>query len=130
MREIKFRAWDKNEKRMITFEELINRSSVMDFLDEYIEPFSEMVGEYKTDRVYLQYTGLKDKNGTEIYEGDVYKGSLGYIYEVEFDEPRCGFVPFAKDAGCGCCSDEVVAWGDDGEVIGNIYENSELLVIE
>lgn len=66
-----------------------------------------------------QYTGLKDKNGKEIYEGDiVLRGSDNSPEVVEFDDD------IDTDGVYGRCS----GWAFDGwEVIGNIYENPELL---
>lgn len=72
------------------------------------------------------YTGLKDKNGREIYDGDIWEDYFGTKFQVEFNEDRGGYFPFATDDGCGCCSDEVYP-PVVGEVIGDIYRNSELL---
>jgi uncharacterized phage protein (TIGR01671 family) len=69
--------------------------------------------------VLMQYTGLKDKNGVEIYEGDIVRfldiDGVDSVTEVEFREG--GFYPFAPDFIHWC----------NVEVIGNIYENPELL---
>lgn len=76
-----------------------------------------------------QYTGLKDKNGVEIYEGDIVN-CYNRNFIVEFRKERGGFFPFACGDGCGCCEDEVISSYEietSAKVIGNIYDNPELL---
>lgn len=110
MRDIKFRAWDTETKEMS-----------YDFLNKHwlrvcIEsPFVEL----------MQYTGLKDKNGRKIYEGDIIRDEIG-CGEVEWVQEHCGFKVFTRNPS--------FYWNfeSDGEtknteVIGNIYENHELL---
>src|SRR5450759_2424742 len=60
MREIKYQAWDKDAKRMIEWRELLDYGSG---LAEYLQNPGELT--------FREYTGLKDKNDKEIYEGDI-----------------------------------------------------------
>ena len=72
--------------------------------------------------ILMQYTGLKDKNGKEIYEGDVVKCSSGCPHQVVWQHDFFG-MPMWYLSGLN----EGYAWTETEEVIGNIYENPELL---
>lgn len=73
----------------------------------------------------MQFTGLLDKQGKEIYEGDIVKNQFDKISEVKFETEEVG--------SCGCCYETFRGSGfiyresGDVEIIGNIYENPELL---
>lgn len=120
MRKIRFRAYYKPEKRMIydiqnEFEERIELG--MDCFADYLN---------NDDFVVEQDTGLKDKNGESIWEGDIVKmpdwQTSPKFEAVELAEQSCGFEPFIR--GCYEC------WspsGEEVEVVGNINENPELL---
>ena len=74
---------------------------------------------YEPQKVIEQFTGLKDKNGKEIYEGDVVRWS-GKVYLIEWHDKVAGFV--MQNNGIERPDVEF-----ESEVIGNIYENKELL---
>ena len=105
----KFRAWDKENKEMVEVELL--GKEVLLYKDgewENIENFEVM-----------QYTGLKDENGREIYEGDIARhATWGDIYEVIFEDG--GFYVLSS-------YDFQTINEYPLEVIGNVYENPELL---
>lgn len=125
MREIKFRAWDSIRKKMLEWQKS----------DETDPDEDEWYGatwnllyilterHKKVGRVLMQYTGLKDKNGREIYEGDIWRSKDDETYSVEYKDS--GFYPFTVPALGGYEWDTEIA--SEGEVIGNIYENPELL---
>ena len=131
---IKFRAWDLKEKVM--YQDVV----VSQWGVQYIRGHDiEFVTDWGIRYFRMQFTGLFDKNGKEIYEGDIL--NMTYRDDVKKEEPRNlsitwkepikGVVKF-ENAGF-FVGDEFVLLGKIGrslEVIGNIYENPELLESE
>ena len=124
MREIKFRAWLKEDKKMANIE-------TMDFTDKSIQYLkrSEIINAYILRREgfddveLMQYTGLKDKNGKEIYEGDIYHvGDKNIRYLVVWFDSGFEGKQLRSTSYAGLKS-----WAKDIEILGNIYENPELL---
>jgi len=129
MREIKFRAWDKSEKKM-------KEVSCIDLVEDGVVGV-ELIGDTCFEHVMwnyvelMQFTGLHDRNGTEIYEGDIIQmgGCRGFVTfkggilcverRIHYNEGK--YVPYLDwpaEAFEGC------------EIIGNIFENPELLEAE
>lgn len=113
-REIRFRAWNEVSEKMLNWNEFLNTN----MKNTFIAPES-------TGLILMQYTGLHDKNGKEIYEGDVVKikyrdediGKViyehnGFSIDVTNMNKNYGRVSFVNNFM---------------EVIGNIYDNPELL---
>lgn len=84
-----------------------------------VSPFSRVTP-------WMQFTGLLDKNGKEIYEGDVVRGSNSYDMEVFWMETSACFGIFWLAGNLACEDTLQNHMAEHFEVIGNIYENPEL----
>lgn len=119
MREIKFRAWDKVNKVMITSKHY----SIM--FNGEVHPSSNKHQEWEIDQfIPLQYIGLKDKKGKEICEGDIVRTPLYGQRDCEVVFMKCGFY-LLLDTGIGTNLYEPSSVSM--EIIGNIYETPELI---
>lgn len=124
MRDIKFRAWDNQNKQMLDVQELNFEDC---FYGGEMQIRTTMYSDYFDCREMplMQYTGLHDKNGKEIYEGDIVKCSFypDFIFEIKFTE-LCWYMRKIPTSEHINLSDVLY---EDLEVIGNIYDNPELL---
>lgn len=133
MRELKFRAWNKKYKffKFFTLVEMFRWVGIEYNIPENI-PSRSYFDDQEEDLVFSQFTGLKDKNGKEIYEGDLIK-----FHETDTKKERLGFVSYLVNEFAGCqfsClrfKDDVIGFvfsaEENFEIIGNIYENPGLL---
>lgn len=124
MREIKFRAWFGEEHKMIPFDELHIELENGEYTVWYsLDGDSIQDGLCVEDFNIMQYTGLKDKNGKEIYEGDIVRLPEDEDYKYYSIIYSKNVLGFTLSNGCGFG----LSYGI--EVVGNIYENPELLTV-
>lgn len=122
MREIKFRFWSHRTNSM---------SPATNMYGLLSSPVLRLIGDGDEDLEAMQFTGLLDKNGQEIYEGDILEDQYGNTAVVLWNQPNAEFLLNDMDEYVRGNHDEPAyvlsnVWVEH-EVIGNIYENPELL---
>ena len=129
-REIKFRVWDKSEKEWTVFAPTLGRycnNNIFEFVGSK---------QQRETHIIQQYTGLKDVNGKEIYEGDIVYTDDKEIGNVYFDINTCAYriktlhlsLPIVT---CRVIEDASPIWFQVAkEVIGNILENPDLISVD
>ena len=119
MREIKFRAFDKKDNEMFYSSMYQDKTSMAYGLGNFLRECGDI------EDTLMQYTGFKDKNEVEIYEGDIIEYMTGQLKHI----PTKHKVTWLKDEArfsFGCKANKQYMFYNT-VVIGNIYENPELL---
>lgn len=130
-REIKFRMWaregdweEDGDKRQF---EMIDSDS-LSFSEN--KPLKDLLKDIPNEQVIMQYSGLKDRHGVEIYEGDIVPVPT-WPYDPSNGDDPLTFLTVSFDNGCFWIGTDHISDYDLGnkevEVIGNIYQNPELL---
>lgn len=124
-REIKFRVWDVDSSEMLTDFENPHNDYSLDFNNGNMCLLGHIEDNYpqKREAHIMQYAGFKDKNEKEIYSGDIGKDEHGQLFKIEFED-GC-FMAKASEGRCPLYM--IINVKTIIEIIGNIYENPELL---
>ncbi|MCD1025811.1 YopX family protein [Enterococcus sp. SMC-9] len=130
----KYRAWDKKDK-------VIREVTAIDWSLEYVEFMNGAVERSFDDLILMQSTGLKDKNGVEIFEGDIVKtfSNINKFTDsfAENVEPNYGYTSIVRDGASFkmtykgkpsyVLNENAGSMAEHMEVLGSIWENPELL---
>lgn len=130
-RKIKFRVWAKKRKGYRELDQLVFNNQVLEEIWVFPKDDEMQQVYHPSEMVVEQYTGLTDKNGKEIYEGDILEETV--IIEGDAEEYRRYRVYWEDTRLCWCVMDhtwfrdELWQTNASREVIGNVHENPELL---
>ena len=119
MKEIKFRAWDKKNQKWY--------DKIIEWAFDRPKYSIGQLPELPENVIFMQYTGLKDKINAEIYEGDVLLSTENFGTEQYPDERR---IMEAVEYKCGAFYPLCEVPSRAFEIIGNIYENPELVKVK
>lgn len=132
----KFRVWDKETKSMWNIESWHVEDEYFDLIEpnkNVADPNANRVWRRESDVILMQSTGLFDKNGAEIFEGDIVVNQYGNVGYIAYLKQEAGFVVVLKK------SDYRLGHRNTGEsydvtnnhsIIGNVYQNPELVEVE
>lgn len=132
----KFRVWDKKTKSMWNIESWHIEDEYFDLIEpdkSVADPNANRVWRRQSDVILMQSTGLFDKNGVEIFEGDVVVNQYGNVGYIAYLKQEAGFVVVLKK------SDYRLGHRNTGEsydvtnnhsIIGNVHQNPELVEVQ
>lgn len=122
----KYRAWDSVKKKFVEHF-FITENGLICNMEKQTSGYNFPMPVEKSELILMQSTGLLDKNGKEVFVGDIIKCTRGCPHEVylekEYGGTYVGGMPAIYLKGIK----EGYAWTGDEEILGNIYENPELL---
>ena len=125
----KFRAWHNELGRMMLVKAMLFFANELEELELNDSIMNDNIPVYPDEIKLMQSTGLHDKNGKEVFVGDIIKCTRGCPHEVylekEYGGTYVGGMPAIYLKGIK----EGYAWTGDEKIIGNIYENPELLEV-
>lgn len=120
MREIKFRTWNPTGKEM-NYVAKVSYLGGTGFYDQSLD---------NENNIWMQYTGLKDRQGNEIFEGDVVEFLDGSRYEVSYQDIVASFMLTQRKKGQTHSTGFDMIDAHESVVIGNIFANPELLEVK
>jgi hypothetical protein len=124
MKEIKFRVWNGSKMEHNIMAGFLGTFYVQGIDEKDSASMSPFNTKYPDPVRVMQFTGLKDKNGDDIWEGDILKHENGYLKEVKWGHHLWAFITINRKPTMVY---QTAAFPNQFEIIGNIYETPELI---